>query len=72
MGDAKVDTTLNVYTQAVDGSLRKAADVVGSELFTIERLRRSRAKVKGQTSKARRSPQLTERKGYFCPLPFAL
>jgi integrase len=36
MGHAKVDTTtLNVYTQVVDGSLRKAADVVGSELFTI-------------------------------------
>ncbi len=34
-GHAKVDTTLNVYTQVVDGSLRKAADVVGSELFTI-------------------------------------
>ncbi len=35
MGHAKVDTTLNVYTQVVDGSLRRAADVVGSELFTI-------------------------------------
>ena len=34
MGHAKVDTTLNVYTQVVDGSLRKAADVVGSELQT--------------------------------------
>ena len=32
---AKVDTTLNVYTQVVDGSLRRAADTVGSELFTI-------------------------------------
>ena len=32
---AKVDTTLNVYTQVVDGSLRRAADTVGSELITI-------------------------------------
>ena len=39
MGHAKVDTTLNVYTQVVDGSLRKAADVVGSELFTTVRNR---------------------------------
>ena len=35
MGHAKVDTTLNVYTQVVDGSLRKATDAVGSELFAI-------------------------------------
>jgi hypothetical protein len=35
MGHAKVDTTLNVYTQVVDGSLRRAADTVGFELFTI-------------------------------------
>ena len=35
IGHAKVDTTLNVYTQVVDGSLRRAADTVGSELFTI-------------------------------------
>jgi integrase len=35
MGHAKVDTTLNVYAQVVDGSLRRAADTVGSELFTI-------------------------------------
>jgi integrase-like protein len=35
MGHAKVDTTLNVYTQVLDGSLRRAADTVGSELFTI-------------------------------------
>jgi len=31
MGHAKVDTTLNVYTQVIDGSLRRAADTVGSE-----------------------------------------
>ena len=35
MGHAKVDTTLNVYTQVVDGSLRGAADTVGSEWVTI-------------------------------------
>jgi len=35
VGLAKVDTTLNVYTQVIDGSLRRAADTVGSELFTI-------------------------------------
>jgi integrase len=35
MGHAKVDTTLNVYTQVIDGSLRRAAETVGSELFTI-------------------------------------
>ena len=35
MGDAKVDTTLNVYAQVIDGSLRRAADTVGSELVTI-------------------------------------
>jgi hypothetical protein len=35
MGHAKVDTTLNVYTQVMDGSLRKAAELVGSALFTI-------------------------------------
>jgi integrase len=35
MGHVKVDTTLNIYTQVVDGALRAAADKVGSELFTI-------------------------------------
>ena len=35
MGHANVDTTLNVYTQVLDGSLREAVDKVGSELFTI-------------------------------------
>jgi hypothetical protein len=35
MGHASVDTTLNVYTQVLDGSLRAAIDKVGSELFTI-------------------------------------
>ena len=31
----EVDTTLNVYAQVMDGSLRRAAETVGSELFTI-------------------------------------
>jgi len=35
MGHSKVDTTLNVYTQVIDGALRAAVDKVGSELFTI-------------------------------------
>jgi integrase len=35
MGHANVDTTLNVYTQVLDGSLRAAVDKIGSELFTI-------------------------------------
>jgi integrase len=35
MGHAKVDTTLNVYTQVLDASVRGAAATVGAELFTI-------------------------------------
>jgi integrase len=35
MGHANVDTTLNVYTQVLDGALRVAVDTVGGELFTI-------------------------------------
>jgi integrase len=35
MGHARVHTTLNVYARVVDGSLRKAAETVGSELFTL-------------------------------------
>jgi integrase len=35
MGHAKVDTTLNVYTQVIDGAKRAAAQQVGGELFTI-------------------------------------
>jgi integrase len=35
MEHAKVDTTLNVYTQVLDGAARAAADRVGSELFRI-------------------------------------
>ena len=34
MGHANVDTTLNVYTQLLDGSLRAAADKISSELFS--------------------------------------
>jgi len=41
LGHASVDTTLNVYTQVIDGALRIAAQKVGdgSQLFT-EALRR--------------------------------
>ena len=35
MGHTKVDTTMNVYTQVLDGAARVAADRVGSELFRI-------------------------------------
>ena len=35
MGHANVDTTLNVYTQVLDGALRTAVDRIGDELFTI-------------------------------------
>ncbi len=35
MGHANVDTTLNVYTQVLDGALRAAVDRIGGELFTI-------------------------------------
>ena len=35
MGHSKVDTTLNVYTQVLDGAARDAATRVGSELATI-------------------------------------
>jgi len=35
IGHANVDTTLNVYTQVLEGALRSAAERVGSELFTI-------------------------------------
>ena len=35
MGRTKVDTTLNVYTQVLDGAARDAADRIGSELASI-------------------------------------
>jgi integrase len=35
MGHSKVDTTLNVYTQVLDGAAREAADRIGSELARI-------------------------------------
>ena len=35
MGHTKVDTTMNVYTQVLDGAARMAADRVGSELFRV-------------------------------------
>jgi integrase len=37
MGHANVDTTLNVYTQVLDGSVREAVERVGGELNVIER-----------------------------------
>jgi hypothetical protein len=40
MGHAKVDPTMNVYTQVLDGSARSAADRVGSELVRSLRGRR--------------------------------
>ena len=36
MGHAKVDTTLNVYTQVIDGSKRAAAQEIGGGLITID------------------------------------
>lgn len=44
MGHAKVDTTINVYTQVLDGSVRAAADRVG-ELFPIVHSLRGEAAV---------------------------
>jgi len=35
MGHTKVDTTMNVYTQVLDGAARAAADRIGSELFRV-------------------------------------
>ena len=35
MGHSNVDTTLNVYTQVLDGSARAAVEKIGDELFTI-------------------------------------
>jgi integrase len=35
MGHTKVDTTLNIYTQVLDGAKREAADRVGSQLARI-------------------------------------
>jgi integrase len=35
MGHANIDTTLNIYTQVLDGSGRDALEKVGGDLFTI-------------------------------------
>ena len=35
MGHANVDTTLNVYTQVLDGATRAAVEKIGDRLFTI-------------------------------------
>jgi hypothetical protein len=45
MGHTKVDTTLNVYTQVIDGALRAAVNKVGSELFTIVHNRKNGAEL---------------------------
>jgi hypothetical protein len=37
MGHEKVDTTLNVYTQAADESVRGITALVGRQLFPIVR-----------------------------------
>ena len=37
MGHANVDTTINVYTQVLDGSVRDAVERVGSQMNAIER-----------------------------------
>jgi integrase len=37
MGHANVDTTMNVYTQVMDGCVRDAVERVGGELNAIER-----------------------------------
>jgi len=36
MGHAKVDTTLHVYMQVLDDSVRDAAERVGAKLITID------------------------------------
>ena len=36
-GHANVDTTLNVYTQVLDGSLRNAGETVGGESFPVHK-----------------------------------
>jgi len=60
MGHANVDTTLNVYTQVLDGSLRQAVEKVGRELFTIVHKRAApplegkgqKSNVKGEENRA--------------------
>jgi hypothetical protein len=49
MGHANVDTTLNRYTQVLDGSLRDAVDKVAGELFTIVHKQREEVTVSPST-----------------------
>jgi hypothetical protein len=35
MGHANIDTTLNVYTQVLDGSVRDAVEKIGGELSLL-------------------------------------
>jgi len=37
MGHANVDTTISMYTQVLDGSVRDAVERVGNQLNEIER-----------------------------------
>jgi hypothetical protein len=37
MGHANVDTTISVYTQVLDGSVRDAVERVGRQVNAIER-----------------------------------
>jgi hypothetical protein len=62
MGHANVDTTLNVYTQVLDGSLRDAVEKVGGELFTIVHKQRAASplEVKGQGSKVKGEEAATQ------------
>jgi hypothetical protein len=55
MGHANVDTTLNVYTQMLDGSLREAVDKVGGELFTNARRRKRERPLTGRDGVPSRS-----------------
>jgi hypothetical protein len=59
VGHAKVDTTLNVCAQVIDGSLRRAADTVGSELFTI--VHKSEETMLGHPPMARRPSEARAR-----------
>jgi integrase len=37
MGHADIDTTMNVYTQVLDGSLRAAVEIVGSIVTIVHK-----------------------------------
>ena len=60
MGHAKVDTTLHAYAQVVDGSLRRAADTVGYELFATVHKPEATAGLPNRSSKLVRSSQRSD------------